>query len=836
MLWIVPECKQSLYSQVFEDRMKQINDAHTHTFTWLYDDSKTGFEQWLREGKGLYWVSGKPGSGKSTLMKYALWHPRTEAALATWSDREKLFKAGFFFHERGTSLLQKSFDGLLRSILHQLLTDVPDLITFIGPMFMQKKEAVYTAPSTSSSHSQHLVESKVTWDTSELKHIFQAIFSQNEISGRVCLFVDALDEYQGSPLEIARFIKDIATAPEESRFQLKICVSSRPWNIFQDFFGSSSGIAIHDWTGNDISHCVTDTLDQSVRSTPERLAREISHRAHGVFLWVKLVLDDILQLFIDGESLEDLLTVLDDLPSDLEGYYLRILKKVHRRYHRQTYAMLNLVLADPSLTFLRFTLAMDFHHDDQSQFKTNLLGKYYVQRCREMERKVKAYCGGLVEIRPRRKPTDLNIAPNDSVILDTELERADVLFLHHTVKELLQKPESLDLVLEKPPELPRSPVYGHLHLAKFYLATSQIRDDSLPDHLFVLDLLGRKERYGILASEVVSKFLFHMQAIDSSWGQEETNLVDDFDLNMTLLSPLEYDGLTWYERWKGIRGSRSLTIRPPSFLAFAWSAHLFSYCNQKIKHLQPDLDAKDLAVLLCHTVYHEDPVRSSLDQNTSPLESSYSHSTAKYLLEHGASPNEPISVDRKTMTPFSLALSFLDALSPFLESRLELLQLFLEFGADPNQVRQYKNGSSLYIGRNERPLHDVLNVLQELISKKILTSALRILIHRLIVKLLDQGANPNLSYRLGTTPFELALPICTPGIIKKFMERGAKITRRMLANPKKTFSLASGILADERWCQPECFDESALEEAKKLNPDMTRKGWLVLTGSYVDAE
>lgn len=35
------------------------------------------FVAWLEEGDGLYWIAGKAGSGKSTLMKYIASHPST---------------------------------------------------------------------------------------------------------------------------------------------------------------------------------------------------------------------------------------------------------------------------------------------------------------------------------------------------------------------------------------------------------------------------------------------------------------------------------------------------------------------------------------------------------------------------------------------------------------------------------------------------------------------------------------------------------------------------------------------------------------------------------------
>ncbi|KAK5073372.1 hypothetical protein LTR70_010105 [Exophiala xenobiotica] len=43
------------------------NDVDPKSSSWVED---TGFSEWLSRGSTPFWINGKPGSGKSTLMKY----------------------------------------------------------------------------------------------------------------------------------------------------------------------------------------------------------------------------------------------------------------------------------------------------------------------------------------------------------------------------------------------------------------------------------------------------------------------------------------------------------------------------------------------------------------------------------------------------------------------------------------------------------------------------------------------------------------------------------------------------------------------------------------------
>ncbi|KAJ5002792.1 hypothetical protein K4K48_012903 [Colletotrichum sp. SAR 10_66] len=63
-------------------RLDSIPQAHQDTFQWAFDSR---LANWFLSGSGTFWISGKPGSGKSTFMKFISKHHRTKELLETWA-------------------------------------------------------------------------------------------------------------------------------------------------------------------------------------------------------------------------------------------------------------------------------------------------------------------------------------------------------------------------------------------------------------------------------------------------------------------------------------------------------------------------------------------------------------------------------------------------------------------------------------------------------------------------------------------------------------------------------------------------------------------------------
>ncbi|CAJ2511216.1 Uu.00g068410.m01.CDS01 [Anthostomella pinea] len=308
---------ESLVFQQMKTRRDNIDDAHDETLRWIYDESRTTFLKWLEEGTGIYWVNGLPGSGKSTMMKFASSQPQTRAALGKWSCHRQLLTASYFFWTAGTDM-QKSQLGLFQTLLFNILRSDPAISDALFPHERPKEP----------------------WDVPELLTIFASLKEVTSSTTKFCFFVDGLDEYEGDEEAIIEVVKSLTASPN-----IKICTSSRPWPaFFAEWNASIQTLAMQDFTRNDMAKFVAEklTLDNRFRTLAARDARyrnlvpSIAGRAQGVWLWVRLVVRDLLRDMRDNEPYERLKVRLEAYPIELNKFFERMLLRIDSAFRVET--------------------------------------------------------------------------------------------------------------------------------------------------------------------------------------------------------------------------------------------------------------------------------------------------------------------------------------------------------------------------------------------------------------------------------------------------------------------------------------------------------------------
>jgi hypothetical protein len=109
-----------------QDQLDNI-DIIPSTLGWVWN---SGFASWVKSSSGqFFWISGKPGSGKSTLVNY-ISSPQT--IMEKLPSGHKWQVVHYFFDFRAGDGLANSFHGFLRSLLHTLTKELPYFARRVG--------------------------------------------------------------------------------------------------------------------------------------------------------------------------------------------------------------------------------------------------------------------------------------------------------------------------------------------------------------------------------------------------------------------------------------------------------------------------------------------------------------------------------------------------------------------------------------------------------------------------------------------------------------------------------------------------------------------------------
>lgn len=377
----------SLRFNYIGQRQATVEPAHKQTFEWVLDPSSpVNFDNWARSQNGIYWVMGKAGSGKSTLMKFLLNHTKTAEALEAWAGSKELVTASFFFWNAGSSV-QKSQEGLFRSLLYEILSQCPDLTRSVC--------------SSKAATFRPFERELVPWTRQEL---WDAIGLLKQTSGarpRFCFFIDGLDEYDGKPDQIVSVLESL-----RSWSNIKLCVSSRPYNEFQDAFGRPSDpqLALEDLTREDIRLYVRSTLEDNSRfkalkakdDRSQDLVQEIVDKAQGVFLWVILVVGSLLTGLSNADRICDLQKRLREFPETLEKFFAHMIASVEPIYREQTAQAFTYALeAREPLSLMTYSFLDDEDLDAVITAPVNpLTTQEIISRQDDMRRRLNGRCKG----------------------------------------------------------------------------------------------------------------------------------------------------------------------------------------------------------------------------------------------------------------------------------------------------------------------------------------------------------------------------------------------------------------------------------------------------------
>ncbi|KFA77438.1 hypothetical protein S40288_03077 [Stachybotrys chartarum IBT 40288] len=440
-----PKILAQLWFRTMDDRLEVIAPAHPRTFLWALRDESV-LSSWLSSGSGIFWLSGKAGSGKSTLMKHLYGLKDTKSRLLEWAGSSKLVLGSFFFWNLGRTE-QRSHIGLSTAVLYQILNHNQSLIPTLLPRMWKLgcSQGAYTDGLAALEPPSSV----------ELAAAFQML-GNVEISQRFCFFIDGLDEYEGNLVDGISFVQNLCCNPN-----IKILLSSRPIPLCTDAFSSLPMLRLQDITRPDISNYVHDKISShkymlrlkaSHPEDAESIIQQLVDKSAGVFLWVILACRSILNGFAAYDTVAELMERVEELPPELEGMFRHMLSMIDRRYVEHTAKMLricyqrqvigrtmeyqrrDLVKIDALCWDMLDSAGMDI--ENMPPLDLSKPSRKHVVWDR-VEGRLRSRCGGLLELDSTN--------PSNTRSGQEPRENASVVFMHRTVFEFLDNPEIWNL-------------------------------------------------------------------------------------------------------------------------------------------------------------------------------------------------------------------------------------------------------------------------------------------------------------------------------------------------------------------------------------------------------
>ncbi|KAJ8131632.1 hypothetical protein O1611_g1993 [Lasiodiplodia mahajangana] len=285
------------------------SDRHEGTCRWVFDHPK--FQTWFDEEdpRLVLWLKGKPGSGKTTIASFiAEESPLPPGSLLICCLCSELLRRG-----------HNVVSTLLRLICAQILRQKPDLLPFAYENYVKFNK------SASINRIREL-----------LGHALESL-------GTTFIILDGIDEYDSSDQtaiidEIARLLKSISKIHHVQGTpspRLKVMLCSRETKELLGHVRKKLSNILTIYLSREAEHVSRDIARYTKASLRELLYRfreeeldkvgsDVSEKADGMFLWVKLVI----AMVDDQWSSATLRSTVDRLPKGLDGVYETILRRL----------------------------------------------------------------------------------------------------------------------------------------------------------------------------------------------------------------------------------------------------------------------------------------------------------------------------------------------------------------------------------------------------------------------------------------------------------------------------------------------------------------------------
>ena len=290
----------------------------------------------------------------------------------------------------------------MRSLLHDILQSCPELTVILFP---NQWHQLLSAPA-------HLrLGEDVIFRDDEIHKAFAQLIKHQETykTHSFCFFIDGLDEYEETPqADHKTMVELLHTWTKGSPDNVKLCVSSREYNVFLKNFPAEKRIKLQDLTRMDMKRYVSAMLsDLDALEEKAGLMTAILDRSDGIFLWVALVVKDLRERLEDGCSVSELRQELASLPGEPRDLFSYLLTSIRRSSCTTAYLIFSMVHRLDTYQFklpLHTCSFLDNYQLDplfafQAELPSiNLDASHLSTRNAATRKKIDGHCRGLVDI------------------------------------------------------------------------------------------------------------------------------------------------------------------------------------------------------------------------------------------------------------------------------------------------------------------------------------------------------------------------------------------------------------------------------------------------------
>ncbi|KAL6714827.1 hypothetical protein ACLMJK_007087 [Lecanora helva] len=680
--WIL----QRLESRCQNPHRYSVTQSHQDAYQWIWETGSlsAGFGDWLNNKTRFFWISGKPGAGKSTLMRYLSESEKANKLLS--EDFDRVIFVQYYFYELGT-VQESDFGSLLCVILRQLLSG----------FFESERSAYLKVYSRLKPLLGALPASSTVLPVEELKSILREAITHCKQPWRLVLFIDGLDECKGDYGDQLDFLISWVQSGSLFRISTKACLASRHEIEIELRLSQFPNCKIHNFTSTDIAFYVRselvkawDLMAAQPHSAPaqydEFLVQEVLTKAEGVFVWVKIVVSQLAQGIEEEQGPDQILELLYSFPEGLENLYQRIIEKIDKKFWPFCINSLRILLARTNFSWqrermLNFTAAIQdpasaisckASHEDGFSTEDGGLSR---QRCAQEKRRLLRSCKSLITIENSDDIfTDkINVLHRivweyviNGAILERMLEKVDksaLLKIHESSMamrlRLLKIYPSLDLALDRGynMEVDETEISSHCWRLTSEIMKEDIQLDEVQSEDVCLQSLQRRHAQAWEIGYEFSVIMNRIALAEKDTGCAQTPYVEELDRVLSTCDPnwtsTPFAGSDW--QWS------------TDLLSLAIREELFYYVDQQLR-------LKGTGIL--HRSQRRPPLLYIYTESGS---NQYMIRMAHLLLQNGANPLE--IYDSQTVWSFFVFRFFLGPSNV----HSTILKLMLEYGADATQ-------------------------------------------------------------------------------------------------------------------------------------------------------